>query len=157
FMYDVFRWRSEISAKSFAQGSKPDHVINRDGTMPDASSLPDYLFEKSGDTDPINLYAPNRVGTSDFYQSSQIGGALTAPNEVQEDDDPDPNVVHAHAVLDTVYETVGGNMGSLRPMMTVWHGGDGTKRQVFSGFQLWYWQRDEQIAILDWVLQKIWG
>jgi len=157
FMYDVFGWRSEISAKSYAQASKPDHPINRDGTMPDATPLPDYLFEKSGDSDPINVYAPNRVGSSDFYQSSQIGEALTQANNVVEDDDPDPNVVHAHAVLDTVYETVGGGMGSQKPTMTVWHGGDGTQRQVFSGFQLWYWQRDEQIAILDWVLQKIWG
>src|SRR5262249_38313432 len=105
FMYDVFGWRSDISAKTFAQGTKPSHVINRDGTMPAASSLPDYLFEKTGDTDPINIYAPNRVGTSDFYQSSTAGEGITSPNEVTEDDGSDPNVVHAHAVLDTVYES----------------------------------------------------
>jgi hypothetical protein len=40
--------------------------------------------------------------------------------------------------------------------MTLIHGASG-QRHVFSGFQLWYWQRGEQIAILDWVLQTVWG
>ncbi|MEY4373945.1 MAG: hypothetical protein RL760_111, partial [Candidatus Eisenbacteria bacterium] len=43
-----------------------------------------------------------------------------------------------------------------KPIMTVMHAANG-KRQVFSGFQLWYWRREQQIAISDWVLQKLWG
>jgi hypothetical protein len=70
--------------------------------------------------------------------------------------DPDPNVVRNESVLDTLYETVGGQIGAGKPIMTVMHAANG-KRQVFSGFQLWYWRREQQIAISDWVLQKLWG
>jgi len=28
---------------------------------------------------------------------------------------------------------------------------------VFTGFQLWYWRRPDQIRIVDWVLQTVWG
>jgi hypothetical protein len=156
FMYDVFGWRSEITARSFAQATKPDHPIGRGSDSPDYSTLPDYLFEKSVDTDDINVYGPNRIGTSDFYQSSQVGEGLTKPNDVLEDQDPDPYVVHMEAVLDTIYESVGGQLGSTRPVMTLMHSASG-KPQVFTGFQLWYWQRGEQIPIVDWVLQTLWG
>jgi hypothetical protein len=47
-------------------------------------------------------------------------------------------------------------MGAPRPVMTIYHGGTTGQIQVFSGFQLWYWQRDEQIAIADFVLQHAW-
>jgi hypothetical protein len=41
--------------------------------------------------------------------------------------------------------------------MTVWHGGTDGRIQVFSGFQLWYWRREHQLQIVDWVLQQAWG
>ena len=157
FMYDVFGWRIEITAKSFAQSTKPLHPLGRTSQSPDYAPLPDYLFEKSPDTDPISVYGANRIGSSDFYQSSQIGEGISQPNDVLEDVDPDPEVVRQEAVLDTLYESVGGQLGSGRPVMTLWHGGNSGQRQVFSGFQLWYWQRQEQIAIADWVLQTVWG
>jgi hypothetical protein len=157
FMYDVFGWRSEITAKSFAQASKPSHPIARGSGRLDYSSLPDYLFEKSPDTDPIAQFAPNRTSQSDFYQTAHVGEGISKPNEVLEDVDPDPNVLRLEAVIDTVYESVGGQLGSQRPVMTVWHGGTNGDIHVFSGFQLWYWRREHQIAILDWVLQHAWG
>jgi hypothetical protein len=157
FMYDVFGWRSEIMARSVAQAQKPPHPIRRDGGGLDVSSLPDYLFEKSPDTDPINVYAPNRLNNSDFYQSSHIGEGLSKPNVIIEDRDPAPDVVRLESVVDTVYESVGGQLGSARPIMTVWHGGQNGQIQVFSGFQLWYWRREQQIALADWVLQTLWG
>jgi hypothetical protein len=156
FMYDVFGWQSEISSKSYAQAQKPFHSISRTADSLDYSLLPDYLFEKSTDTDPINVYAPNRTSTSDFYQTSMMGEGITKPNEVLVDVDPDPNVVHQASALDTIYESVGGQLGSSRPVMTLYHGPSG-QRQVFSGFPLWYWRRDEQISIADFVLQKMWG
>jgi len=72
------------------------------------------------------------------------------------DVDADPSTFHQVSVLDTLYESVGGQMGASRPVMTLYHGPSG-QRQVFSGFPLWYWRRDEQIAIADFVLQKVWG
>ena len=156
FMYDVFGWQSEISSKSFAQAQKPGHSISRTADSLDYSLLPDYLFEKSPDTDPINVFAPNRLSTSDFYQTSMMGEGITKPNEVLMDVNPDPNVVTMGSVLDTLYESVGGQMGQARPVMTLYHGPTG-QHQVYSGFQLWYWRRDEQISITDFVLQKMWG
>ena len=103
------------------------------------------------------MYGPNRIGTSDFFQSSQPGEGLTQANEVTEDQDPDPRVTRQASVLDTVYESVGGTLGSGRPVMTLWHGGTQGQQQVFSGFELWYWQRPEAITIADWVLQTVWG
>jgi hypothetical protein len=157
FMYDVFGWRSEIQAKGIAQAEKPGHPINRGPGTLDYSSLPDYLFEKSPATDPFATYAPNRTNQSDFYQGAHPAEGLTKPNEVTQDVDPSRDIVQMESVVDTVYESVGGQLGSTRPVMTVWHGGTNGQRQIFSGFQLWYWRREQQIQILDWVLQTAWG
>jgi hypothetical protein len=156
FMYDVFGWRSEITARSIAQATMPDHPRARSTSPFDYTDLPDYLFERSPETDPINVYAPNR-NYSDFYQGAHLAEGLTKPNAVIEDLDPSPNVRRDASVMDTVYESVGGQLGSQRPVMTVYYGGKTGQIQVFSGFQLWYWRRDDQIKILDWVLQKVWG
>jgi len=157
FMYDVFAWRSEIQARTVAQAQKPPHPIGRGPGALDYSSLPDYLFEKSFDTDPFSTYAPNRTNQSDFYQTAAIGEGLTKPNDITQDINPSPDVVQMASVVDTVYESVGGQLGSERPIMTVWHGGQNGQLHVFSGFQLWYWRRHQQLAIVDWVLQKAWG
>jgi len=157
FMFDVFAWKSEIAARSTTQAQMPSHPIGRSSDSPDYSGLPDYLFEKSRDTDAIDVFAPYRLSDSDFYQSVMLGEGLNKPNEILEDRDPDPNVLRQESVLDTLYEAVGGQLGTGKPIMTVWHGGTNHQRQVFSGFPLWYWRRDEQIAIADWVLQKLWG
>lgn len=155
-MYDVFGWRSEITAKSIVQATKPTHEISRNGRLPSTAELPDYLFEKSPDTDPIEIYAPNRVGSSDFYQGGHIAEGLTKPNELLADTDPDPGIIRNESVLDTLYESVGGQLGSARPLMTVMHAPNGAYH-VFSGFQLWFWRREQQIAIADYVLQRLWG
>ena len=155
-MVDVFGWQSEITARSVAQASKPAHPMRYPSRLPDVSSLPDYLFEKSVDTDPIAVYGPNRLSQSDFYQTAHVGEGLSKANELTRDMDPDPNVVRMESVLDTLYETVGGQIGAGKPIMTVMHASNG-KKQVFSGFQLWYWRREQQIAIADWVLQRLWG
>ena len=157
FMYDVFRWRSEITARSFVQATKPDHPIGRSADSPDYSALPDYLFYKDAESDPMAGYVHPQRSYSEFYQSAQVGEGLSKSNEILEDRDPDPAITRLESVVDTVYESVGGQMGSGRPVMTVWHGGDGTQKQVFSGFQLWYWQRRDQITIVDWVLRTLWG
>jgi hypothetical protein len=157
FMYDVFGWQSEITARTMAQAQMPEHPIARHAGGLDYSSLPRYLWEKSPATDPIATYAPNRGSQSDFYQTAHIVEGLTRPNEVLEDRDPDPAVLRRESVVDTVYESVGGVLGSQRPVMTVWHGGSAGQIQVFSGFQLWYWRRESQLALVDWVLQTAWG
>jgi len=157
FMYDVFGWRSEISSKSYAQAQKPNHSISRSADSLDYSLLPDYLFEKTEDTDPIAVYAPtrDRLNHAAFYQQAMVGEGITKPNEVTIDIDPDPHVVHQASLVDTIYESVGGQMGAPRPVMTLYRSPSGQK-QIFSGFQLWYWRRDYQVAITDFVLQQAW-
>jgi hypothetical protein len=157
FMYDVFGWRSEITARSLVQAQKPPHPISRSPDSLDYSLLPDYLFEKQEAFDPIAVYAPTRGTPADFYQRSQVGEGLTKPNDVLETRGVTPTGPQLESVVDTLYETVGGQLGSERPVMTIWHGGTTGQRQVFSGFQLWYWRRDYQIAIADFVLQRVWG
>jgi hypothetical protein len=156
FMYDLMGWRSEITARSTAQATMPGHPPGRSTSPLDYSGLPAYLFEKRPETDPIAVYAPNRVGLSDFYQAAHVAEGITKPNAVIEDRDPSPGVRFEASVLDTVYESVGGQLGTGHPIMTVYHGGFTGQVQVFSGFQLWYWSRSQQIQILDWVLQRVW-
>jgi hypothetical protein len=156
FMYDVFGWRSEITSKSFAQAQKPGHPISRTADSLDYSLLPDYLFEKNPDIDALSVYAPTR-NYSDFFQTAMVGEGITKPNEVLGDRDPDPGVIRMEAVVDTLYMSIGGQMSQSRPTMTIYHGGFAGQRHVFSGFQLWYWRRDQQLAIVDFVLQKAWG
>jgi hypothetical protein len=158
FMYDIYGWRSEITERSIAQATVPNHPIARSTSPIDYTGLPDYLFEKSPETDPNNVWAPNRIGgSSDFYQQAHVAEGLTKLNSVVEDRDPSPGIKREESVVDTLYESVGGQLGSGRPIMTVYHGGNAGQVQVFSGFQLWYWRREQQIQILDWVLQRAWG
>jgi len=156
FMYDVFGWRSEITARTFSQATKPPHPIARSTSPFDYSSLPDLLLEKQPETDDLSIFAPGR-NYSDFYRQSNAGEGISKPNLVVEDLDPSPGVRLDASVLDTLYQSIGGNLGSDKPVMTVYYGGKTGQIQVFSGFELWYWQRDQQIQILDWVLQKAWN
>jgi hypothetical protein len=103
-----------------SQATKPKHPIGRGADTLDHGRRPTCSMV---DTDPIAIYAPNRTNAADFYQGSQVGEGLTKPNDVIEDGDPDPGVIREISVLDTVYESVGGQLGSTRPVMTVFHGG----------------------------------
>lgn len=155
FMYDLARWRSEITVGSTAQAQKATSGFGNWPGAPSYDELPEYLFEKSPATDPITVYAPNRTNASDYYRTTFTAEALSRGNVVSE---PLPGSVPAVSAspLDTLYYTVGGSLGSDRVVMTVYRGTDGSP-VVFSGFPLWYFQRQQGIAIADWVLQRLWG
>lgn len=155
FMHDIMGWRSEITARSLVQATAPEHPRARSTSPIDYTGLPDNLFERRVDTDALAIYAPNR-GYSDFYQSSHVGEGISKRNAVIEDREPGPGIRRDASVLDTVYLSLGGQLGSGKPIMTVYHGGFTGQVQIFSGFQLWYWSRDHQIQLLDWVLQRVW-
>lgn len=155
-MYDLARWRSEITVGSSSQATQPPGGIRRDAGDPDWSELPPYLFGKSSATDPIATYAPNRTSASDFYQSSYAAEVISRANEVEEDFDLSADGVDLRPVLDTLYVTVGGTAGSDRPVMTVYRGVQHPPL-VMSGFPLWHWRREQQIQIADFVLQRLWG
>lgn len=155
FMYDLGRWRSEISIGSTSQAQKATSGFGRWPGAPAYDELPEYLFEKSPATDPISVYAPNRTNQSDYFRTTYTAEALTRGNVVSEPLPGAPDGV-VSSPLDTLYYTVGGSLGSERVVMTVYRGGEGAP-VVFSGFPLWYFRRDQEIAILDWVLQRLWG
>ena len=155
FMYDLVRWRSEISVGSTAQAYKSTRGFGLWPDAPSYSELPEYLFEKSPATDPINVYAPNRTNQSDYYRTTFTAEALSKGNIVSEQLPGAPEGT-VSSPLDTLYYSVGGSLGSDRVVMTVYRGAEDAPL-VFSGFPLWYFRRDQEIAILDWVLQRLWG
>ncbi|MCC6650064.1 MAG: hypothetical protein IT348_02825 [Candidatus Eisenbacteria bacterium] len=156
FMHDITHWRSEITTGTSGQARRLTDSPRAWPGAPSFARLPDRLLEKSQATDPISQFIPTRTSISDFYQVAYAAEAITKSNVVSEDADPDPDLVRDEPVLDTLYVTVGGSMGSNRPVMTLYHGTE-YPPMVFSGFPLWYFRREQAIPIVDWVLQDLWG
>jgi hypothetical protein len=154
-MYDLMRWRSEIQVGTSSQARRPTLVPSGPG-VPDYSSLPATLNAKSAATDPFATYAPNRTNSAEFYLSSYNAEVLSRANEVTEDFDPTIDGVDARSVLDTLYVTVGGSVGSERPVMTLYRGLQHPPI-VMSGFALWHFRREQQLPLADFVLQRLWG
>jgi hypothetical protein len=148
-MYILPHWRSEITENRTNRATLSARAVGGWAGAPDYSLLPPLLQEKTSDTD---VMAPNRTNPSDFYRSNFIGEFLTKPNPITEFDAANVAV----SVLDTLYETQGGAAGSGWPLMTLYHGSE-APGLVCSGFPVWYFERDEGIAVVDWVLQHYWG
>ena len=125
------------------------------------------------DDDPPPLRVPDP-----FWYAYQFSSELiTSPNFIIEDINGEERggVI---STLDTIYVTLEGSQVD-RPIMTLYHGIDFQKidfdgsvpdssnpgpptarepaRFVFSGFPLWFFSRPQQIALVDFVLQDIWG
>ncbi len=156
FMFDIPHWRSEILTGLGRQAARSTAGRYPWPGMPDYSALPATLSEKTAATDPIATYAPGRLLPNDYYQSVFNAEVLSKANTIVQDSDPDPNFQLMTPVLDTLYATSGGAVGSGKPIMTLYHGNENTPF-VFSGFPLWYFQRTQSIGVLDFVLQRLWG
>lgn len=145
-MYDGARWRSEITMARSNSARRSSRAVADEGGVPDYGALPATLDAKQLDTDPL---PPQRAGS--VHASAYVAEYLSLPNLVLELENG-----RAVAALDTLYETVGGDAGTGRPVMTYYHGLDGPPF-VFSGFPVWYFQRAQAIQVVDFVLQRIWG
>lgn len=184
FMYDVTHWRSEIQVytvtapaikkSSRAVGGWTDFPVWGGGTVsaPDYNFLPASLDAKTPATD--NVPATRTSNPSSFYRSvvNYSLEYLTQPNFILEDIDPDPTVLVERAALDTLYRSESfilpggpyyerggpGVPGSIPgvPVMTYYHGLE-AKQFVFSGFDLWNYQKPQLVALVDFVLQRIFG
>ena len=88
-------------------------------------------------------------------------------NAIIEDVDPNPNVVREIPVLDTLMYLQGGNLKNTpdpqtglplnqNATMTYYHGAL-TPPVVFSGFNIWSFNRNDIIQLVDFVMQQIWG
>jgi hypothetical protein len=91
---------------------------------------------------------------SEFIGRSPPNGA--PPNFIREDAELDPDIVREESTLDTLYLATGASTPSPLPVMTYYHGFN-TPQMVFSGFPLWYFQRAQVTALVDFVMQEIFG
>ena len=133
-------------------------------TSPDYSKLPVEMRPHSAIPDPL---PPTRLPgqASLFYITSYPIEYILTPNFVVEDIDPDPEVVREASVLDSLYEGESivlltnprpGQSLPRAPQMTYYHG-NRARQFVFSGFAPWNYARQDCIALVDFVLQDLWG
>jgi len=159
-MYDFAKWRSEIQLRPASQAQRRGVIpggltaINRGWSgAPDYSRLPATLAARSLATDPA---PPLRQNDSFYYIRNYTAEYLTRGNFIREDVDPRPNHEQLESTLDTLYITAGGTAQVARPVMTYYHGSEGGS-VVFSGFAPWFFRRSQCAALVDFVLQDIWG
>ena len=129
--------------------------------QPDYSSFPNTLHLKSGFDESGNSVGPDpppplRNPDSYWYPNNYMSEYIHVPTFVREDYNDDPDILNEISTLDTLYLTAGGSSRQESPCMTLYHGRD-NKSVIFSGFNIWIWKRSECIALVDGVLQKIWG
>jgi hypothetical protein len=139
--------RSEISVSSGA--TQATRALGRFESAPGAyGALPPTLDSRTVATDPL---PPTRLSSqgSLFYYTTRPAEFLTQPNSILEAGVP---------VLDSLYTVQGATLpsGTGNVAMTVYHGAEGGEC-VWTGFDLWSFQRSETIQLVDGVLQGIWG
>lgn len=165
FMYDLAHWRSGIRMK-LAQNA----LLNVPEALGDPTAAPGRgwpgqppyqklatralaLMGRTCATDPPS---PLRVCNSFYLVPYYTAEFLFQPNAILEDIDPRPNHETFVSALDTLYVTAGGTATPRMPVMTYYHGSE-TTPMVFSGFPIWYFQRQQCADLTDFVLQDIWG
>ncbi len=154
-MWDSAKLRSELTVASAIQSSR---ALGRFEPSPGAyGALPVLLQSRTAATDPLPpTRAPNQGST--FYTSNRRAEFLTQPNEILEDIDGDPETYGEHSVLDSLYTVQGGTVpvGSGNVAMTRYHGLEHGE-VVWTGFDIWSFQRAQCIELVDAVMQGIWG
>jgi hypothetical protein len=152
FSYDFAHWRSEVRAGS--GNSQIRRNLGRLEATPGVyAQFPTALQAKSTATgDSLPAW---RTSVNEFFITSFDLEALTQPDLIVEDANPDPLVDDFYSALDTVYTVTGGSIGS-GVVMTVYHGADNS-RVIVSGFSLWTFQRAQLKQLIDGVLQGMWG
>ena len=138
--------RSEISVTNALQAAR---ALGRFEPAPGAyGALPLALQSRTAATDPL---PPTRLASqgSLFYVSTRATEFLTQPNVIVEG---------GESVLDSLYVVQGSSVpiGTGNVAMTVYHGAEGGQC-IWTGFDLWSFQRSQCIELVDGVLQGIWG
>lgn len=142
FMYDLAHWRSEI------QAAQVQAFVRRElGRGPAWPGAPDYAQL------PLELRA--KTPASDPYAAGRIRPSLaveylSAPNVLVE---------HGASALDTLYRIDTFLLppeAGVRAAMTYYHGVENPPL-MFSGFDIWSFTREDCQALVDFVLQDVWG
>jgi len=162
FMHDAFRWRSEVKI-SASRMRVTRHFGRHDssGAIPPAYlRLPTEMRPKSaalGDAFP-----PWRTyNAGDFFVANFQLEYLSRENRVVEDVDPSPLSVDERSTLDTLYAATGDALvapeyNPVNACMTRYVG-PGYPPVLFTGFTLWTAARVDLQALVDAVLQDLWG
>jgi hypothetical protein len=148
------RSQGQILKSSAAVRSWSGHGPNGDLRAPDYSKLPVMLFPRTPATDPL---PPTRPTTQSnlFYTSST--GIECAHGTVVLEDFGEPGAPRIESALDTLYDGVGSQVHlPPSPTMLYYHGREHAP-VLYSGFDIWSWSRPECQALVDFVLQEIWG
>ncbi len=181
FMFDIAHWQSEFRVLpniQFKVARLDQRDPNAGPVLPKGDwageplrdsrflGLPTKLSFKSPGTDPI---WPNRT-TASFYVGNPTYGSngvdlefMTQPNYITEGD---PDAGTEYSTLDTLYLAYGAYPAMLKPdrgegvnpCMTWYHGHDlpDTTGMVFTGFDIWHWQKSDCQKLVDVVLRDLW-
>jgi len=182
FMYDAPRWQSAFRVSSQPVGpvllaTAPE---GQGHWREPIATLPPRLDFKTPATDPL---PPQRPIPSNFYTFVAGLEYLIAPNDVgerrghghgrgREREDDIEHFGHeggeggeghhgnAPNALDSLYEASGGSLPPPQEnphnvVMTRYHGDEGGE-VIFSGFDLWTWQRTQCVELVDGVLRGFW-
>jgi hypothetical protein len=182
FMFDIPHWQSELRISS-ALLMKANFNILPFASKTPSRGWGGALSESTGTNDP-NYPNYNRMLTSgiqtldmripgeeptpplrsdvDWYVTVVPAEVITRGDFITETQNPDGTGA-SYSTLDTLYIALGGPAGANRPSMTYYHGRDVPainkvrSYNVFSGFPIWDFRRVEQMALVDFVLQELWG
>ena len=98
-----------------------------------------------------------------FYQTQFDIEFLSAANEIVEELDPRPHHENFQTTLDTLYKVTASSLqpdtgpGALQSVvMTYYHGLDNAPF-IVTGFNIWNFRRAQCAALVDFVLQQLWG
>jgi hypothetical protein len=167
-MYDIAKWQSEIKVTSGVIDIT--RQLGRNANDPYWAALParfDLHSEADGDTFP-----PGRVPRIDqnFYYETINMEYLSRPNNYLEDINPDPVAENLAPALDTLYQAAGVSLVQTQipnptnfsnACMTIWParslGYPNTHQVIFSGFDIWSFQKTQCKALVHFVLHDLWG
>ena len=160
-MYDVVGWQSSFRStglQATAQKFTGRHALGPEPGLDYTAylaELPARLDLKTAATDPIATEAPIRTRTSDFYQSVAPFEFLESGDRITVPVDDTTEV----AVLDTLMEVLGGGVtrDERHATMTYYHGPLVPQGLLFSGFDVWLYQRNQCQAMVDFVMRRVWG
>ncbi len=171
FMYDFPHWQQDIVVRAATQTGADPIVRRHLGRYQAPSARPDYLAyadelparlaKKSAVTDPM---PPARLGQppNDFYRSSfEFEYLQNVGNSIIENTSTDLGQVVEESTLDTLYEVRGGSLPPPEGIawyaaMTYYHGPSVPQGFVFTGFNVWNFQRTQCRELVDFVLRRIW-
>jgi hypothetical protein len=170
-MWDGAHWRSAFTAENVgvtigrsgraeaiaaAPWTHDDRWTAAPLTAPDYRRLPASLAYRDPASDPLPPTRRSHQGNL-YYRSTTTCEYLIEPNFIRENVDLSGAAYREASVLDTILEA---RSILLRvdpaPVMTWYHGRD-VNRFVFTGFAPWDFRRADCIAVVDFVLQDLWG